>query len=75
MDVDISAIILFSKISLAEANSSTPVSPILASAEIEVGLTNFFPIAAPAIILDRDTGYNPVSYTHLRAHETTLHLV
>ena len=45
-----SAVILCSKKSLAEANSSTPVFPILASAEIEVGLTNFFPIAAPAII-------------------------
>ena len=61
MDVDISAVILCSKKSLAEANSSTPVSPILAFAEIEVGLTNFFPKAAPAIILEKDTGYNPTS--------------
>ena len=37
MDVDISAVILCSKKSLAEANSSTPVSPILPSAVIEVG--------------------------------------
>ena len=61
IDVDISAVILFSKKSFAEANSSTPVSPILPSAEIEVGLINFFPKAAPAIILEKDTGYNPTS--------------
>ena len=43
MAVDTSAVILLSNFKIAEAISSTPVSPILAFASILIGFKNFFP--------------------------------
>ena len=61
MAVDTSAVILLSNFKIAEAISSTPVSPILAFASILIGFKNFFPQDAPAINRENETGYNPTS--------------
>ena len=61
MAVDTLAFIPFLNSKFAWAISSTPVSPIVASASKNFGSENLSPVATPAISLEKEIGYSPTS--------------